>query len=64
MDTLILNAIVKYNETNAGGANLIDLERKFPEMNKDEISEVIERLIDDGEVIKKNYLYYPGTKSN
>lgn len=59
MDTLILDAIIKYNERGAGGANIIHLEHKFPEMKKEEISKVIERLIEDGEIIRKNYLFYP-----
>lgn len=59
MDTLVLDVIVKYNETRAGGANFLHLESKFPEMDYDEISSILERLIEEGAIVRENYLYYP-----
>ena len=59
MDTLVLDAIVKYQETGSGGANFLHLEQKFPELGHEEISIILERLVKDGEVIRENYLYYP-----
>ena len=58
MDTLVLDAIVKFQETGIGGANLIHLEQKFPELEQDEISAILERLVENGEIIRENYLYY------
>ena len=63
MDTLILDAIIKQSEACCGGVNLIHLEHKFPELDRDEISGSIERLIVEGEIERKNYLLYP-LKSN
>ncbi|MBU2559951.1 hypothetical protein KKA03_03560 [archaeon] len=59
MDTLILDAIVKYNEMSAKGANMIELERKFPEIDSKEINTILERLVQEGEIVRQNYLYYP-----
>jgi hypothetical protein len=59
VDTLILDAITKYNERGVQGANLIDLEHRFPELDSTEISTILERLVQEGEIVRQNYLYYP-----
>ena len=58
MDTLILDAIVKYQEKGPGGANLLYLEQKFPELEQEEIFAILDRLLEDGEIVRENYLYY------
>ena len=59
MDELILNAILEYNESRCGGASFFHLESKFPELDYEEISEILKRLTDEGEILKENYLFYP-----
>ena len=59
MDELILNAIRDYNKARRMGASFFHIESKFPELNYEEISEVLKRLTDGGEILKQNYLYYP-----
>jgi hypothetical protein len=59
---LILDAILEYNETRRGGASLFHLEYNFSETNPEEISTVLERLVEEGKIVKENYLYYPVRK--
>lgn len=56
---MVLDAIIEYNKARRSGASLFQIEYKCPQIDADEISQVLEGLIEEGKVVKQNYLYYP-----
>jgi hypothetical protein len=62
LEKSIIDTITEYNEARRGGASLFHIEYNFPDADPDEISEILERLVLEGNVKKENHLYYTAGK--
>ena len=62
LEKSIIDTIKEYNEARHGGASHFHIEYNFPDADPDEISEVLERLVLEGNITKENHFYYAPKK--
>lgn len=62
LEKSIIDTISEYNEARRGGASLFHIEYNHPDTDPDEISEILERLVREGNITKENHLYYAPKK--